>query len=251
VPVTKRQIALLAPYLVGDKPTHRNQDGTREWHLRCPLHPDEKRSASLNVDKGVFYCFKCGGLPITALIRQQPDWLDLNQRQNGSKPDLSGEPTNKPRRRLTEGLIGGWHSALMSSPEALQWLFERRGINLETVEAYELGYRDGRIFTIPVRSESGEIWNVRYYDPRPDKGGTKIWGETGYNSPPRLYPIQVLNASPDSVLISEGEWDCLLALQNGYQAVTRTASAMTWHYDWNEWFKDRTVFLVPDRDKDG
>jgi hypothetical protein len=190
-------------------------------------------------------------MPITALMRQKDDWVDPGHSRNGSRPDADGQPENKPQRVITEGHIGGWHSALMSNESAQQWLYERRGISLETIEQYELGFRDDSIYTIPVRSEAGDIWNIRYYDPNPRGERRKIWSESGYGNPPRLYPIAVLNADPEAVLIGEGEWDILLALQNGYQSVTRTAGANHWNTEWNEWFKDRTVYIVQDRDEEG
>ena len=90
MPVTQRQIRLLAPYLEGDRPTHINRDKetgteTREWYLKCPLHEDNKRSASLNIEKGVYYCNVCGGMPVTALIRRKAEWLPVrNAGDNGS-----------------------------------------------------------------------------------------------------------------------------------------------------------------------
>lgn len=254
MPVTKRQIRLLAPYLVGDKPTHRNQDGSREWNIHCPLHGDKKRSASLNVDKAVFYCNRCGGMPITKLIRLKSEWVDpgaASQNGNGFHPDLNGEPDTKPRRKLTEGLVGGWHSALMSDDAALQWLRERRGIASDILETYEIGLKESKLYTIPVRDAEGNLLNVRYYNPRPQGEQSKMFSEYGYGSPPHLYPISVLNKKPEYVLLGEGEWDVLLANQLGFPAVTKTAGATTWHSEWNSWFEGMTVYLVPDRDDDG
>jgi len=250
VTATQRQIRLLAPYLVGDKPTHRNQDGTREWHIHCPIHGDVKRSASINVDKGVFFCWRCGGMPITALIRRKDEWLPPGASANGSDPNLNGQP-DKPRRRLTEGMVGGWHSALMSDDAAQQWLRERRGITPETLEKYEIGLKEGKLYTIPVRDAEGNLLNVRYYNPRPQGESPKMFSEYGYGSPPQLYPIASLNEKPDTVLIAEGEWDTLLALQHGFSAVTKTSGATTWRSEWNGWFEGKTVYLIPDRDDDG
>jgi hypothetical protein len=254
--VTTRQIRALAPYLEGDKPTHINTDRdtgeqTREWNLRCPLHDDHTRSASINVDKGLFWCAKCGGMPVTALIRRQDEWQHVSMNGNGRVPNLNGQPESKPIRVLSEGMIAGWHSALMANPSALQWLRETRGLRSDTVVENELGLHDGRLYTIPVRSSDREIWNVRYYNPRPGSEARKIWSETGYGSPNRLYPIRIFNEDPREVIIGEGEWDVLLALQFGYTAVTRTGAADVWLAEWGEWFKDRVVYLGHDCDEKG
>ena len=253
MPVTQRQIRQLAPYLEGDAPTHINVDKvtgaeTREWNLVCPLHPDQTRSASLNIDKGVFYCFVCGGMPITALIRRHDEWLP---REGGGNPDLNGKAPKAKQRVLTDGMIAGWHSALVSNEAALRWLKERRGLSMESITRFQLGYENGRLYTIPVRSEAGEIWNVRFYNPNPQGETRKIWSEPGYGSPARLFPINILNSDPEEIIIGEGEWDVILALQFGYDAVTRTGAADVWDNAWGEWFTGRKVYLCHDRDKKG
>lgn len=248
--VTERQIRMLAEFLEGDHPTHTNNDGTREWNLKCPIHGDERRSASLNIDKGVFYCFKCGGMPVTKLIRMQEDWTSVSQ--NGHRrPDLSSDAPDKKTRVLSEGMIAGWHSGLMSNEAALQWLRERRGITAKTVASYEIGWDPAeKSYTIPVRSTDGEIWNVRYYNPTPREGRRKIWSEKGYGSPPRLYPVSAL-VNVEEVIIAAGEWDTLLALQFGYAAITRTAGENQWDNSWGELFAGKTVYICQDADAEG
>ena len=189
-------------------------------------------------------------MPITALIRRKEEWVDPGSRRNGHHPDLTAEPST-PRRKLSEGMVGGWHSALLSDENGQQWLRERRGINLDTIKRFEIGLKEGKLYTIPVRDAEGTLLNVRYYNPRPTGEQPKISSEYGYGSPPHLYPIEILNRKPKAVLLSEGEWDTLLAIQMGFDAVTKTAGATTWRSEWNSWFEDKTVYLVPDRDDDG
>lgn len=189
-------------------------------------------------------------MPITALIRRKEEWVDPGSRRNGHHPDLTAEPST-PRRKLSEGMVGGWHSALLSDENGQQWLRERRGINLDTIKRFEIGLKEGKLYTIPVRDAEGTLLNVRYYNPRPTGEQPKISSEYGYGSPPHLYPIEILNRKPKAVLLGEGEWDTLLAIQMGFDAVTKTAGATTWRSEWNTWFEDKIVYLVPDRDDDG
>src|SRR5215831_1355122 len=142
--VTSRQIRLLAPYLEGDHPTHINTDKetgetTREWNLHCPLHGDERRSASINLEKGLFWCARCGGMPVTALLRRKDDWVEFSLNGNVPNPDLGAAAPDKKQRMLSEGMIAGWHSALLSNEPALRWLKERRGLNVQTLHRYEIG----------------------------------------------------------------------------------------------------------------
>lgn len=253
--VTARQIRLLAPYLEGDRPTHVNTDretgeATREWNLHCPLHEDERRSASLNIDKGLFWCGRCGGMPVTALLRRKSEWVPFG-RNNGSNPNLSATAPERKTRVLSEGTIAGWHSALMSNEPALRWLKERRGLDLGILKEYEIGLNNGRFYTIPIRDLDRNIWNVRFYNPKPTDERRKIWSETGYGSPPRLYPMSIFEEDPEEIILGGGEWDILLVLQNGIPAITRTAGEDFWMAEWGEWFKGRTVYLAHDCDEKG
>ena len=110
--VTQKQIRLLTPFLEGDHPTHTNVDQetgevTREWNLRCPLHGDERRSASLNVDKGVFWCAVCGGMSLSTLIRRHDEWIGASD--NGYKNvGVNAGADEKQKRTLYIGKIARW-----------------------------------------------------------------------------------------------------------------------------------------------
>jgi len=65
----------------------------------------------------------------------------------------------------------------------------------------------------------------------------------------RLFPIE--NIKHDTILLTEGEMDCLLAIQMGYNAMTTTGGANTWRAQWNSLFKDKTVLICYDIDKAG
>jgi hypothetical protein len=241
--ISQRHIEALRPYLVGERP---RENG--EWDMYCPLHDDSKRSASLNVQTGLWYCQAgCGGGQVTTLLRQRERWLSpATARSNGYAP------TDKPPSSLTNGLIAGWASALTTNATSLQWLQERRGLNLETIVRYEIGWHpDKKVYTIPIRDPEGEIWNVRYYNPTPPPGRRKIWGEEGYNSPPRLYPISILDGDPDEIIIVEGEWDALLGIQCGYRCITRTGAADVWRGEWGELLANKVVYLAHDMDAKG
>jgi hypothetical protein len=77
---TKDQINLLRPYLVGERP---RDDG--EWDMHCPLHEDKKRSAQINFEKGVWFCYteQIGG-KVKELLEQIDNWVPSgNASQNG------------------------------------------------------------------------------------------------------------------------------------------------------------------------
>lgn len=247
VPTRSSWVKLLRPYLVGERP---REDG--EWDMHCPLHNDAKRSAQINFDKGVWYCHAgCGGGRIRDLMKQSSEFV--------SPPDplYNGGVSNKvrngtqPTKSITEAKVKGWHSALMSSPDALDELRTLRGLFDSTIVRFTIGWdRDKKAYTIPVRGEDGELLNIRRYQPRPPKGRRKVWGVENMNAP-RLYPIEVLKENPEEIIICEGEFDADITNQFGFPAITRTGSARVWRSEWNSLFKDKIVYLCHDMDESG
>lgn len=246
-PVLNRHIRELKPYLVGEKP---GENG--EWGMHCPLHEDEKRSASLNIESGEWYCFAgCGGGRVQDLIRRKAQWVAPDASSNGSMTGAAGVSVNtgSPNEHVSEGSIAGWHSALMSNDEALDELLTRRGLYTDTVIKFEIGWwADKRAYTIPVRGFEGEIWNVRLYDLNPRDVRRKIWSVGGMRAT-ELYPVSQLEA--DRIVICEGEWDALVTIQQGYAAITRTAAARVWNSAWSASFRDKLCFLCHDADHTG
>lgn len=240
---TEEHLKALAPYVAGGRPDERG-----EVEMYCPIHDDAKRSASLNVKMGVWYCHAgCGGGSIRQLVEDGRDRFvppegRVTQARPSARPSTrSVLPAKKNVRR--------WHRRLMEDAEAQTRLLRTRGITVKTMRRARIGW-DGKWYKIPVWGPDRELWNVRTYDPA--AAGTdrrKIWGVRGMNHP-RLFPISsVLKAEPgDPIIICEGEWDALLALQTGYLAITRTGAAKVWRPDWSDYFRDLRVFICHDQD---
>lgn len=243
MPVSNRQIRALRPYLLGEAP---KENG--EWDMYCPLHEDSTRSASLNVHSGQWYCFAgCGGGNLTTLIRDKSRWVSPGVASTNGSPGRRS--TENPEEIITEAKIRAWNAVLLSDEVMLDEIVSTRGIMTKTVEQFEIGWdRDKRVFTIPVRGPEGEIWNVRRYDPYAPPDRRKIWSVKGMR-PAELYPVSQLEN--DRIVIGEGEWDILATIQNGYPAITRTASAQTWKSEWSGQFKDKVVYLAHDCDATG
>lgn len=230
----------------------RGEDNHREYDMYCPLHEDTNRSATLDIDKGLWYCHKgCGGGPVEQLIRQQENWLDPPTNGNRSR-STNGSSNGEPSEEITEAKVKGWVQSLISSPAELEELMASRSLEEETLTAYEIGWdRDRNAYTIPVRGDDEEIWNLRRYQINPPAGRRKIWSVKNMGTP-RLYPLSVLTEDdPDEIIICEGEWDALLTIQMGFPAVTRTASAGTWDSSWGRYFQGKTVYLIHDMDDAG
>ena len=235
----------LEPFL---EPTGPNQD--HEWGMKCPLHDDNKRSASLNIEKAVWYCQACDlGGPVGDLVRE------MRRHTNGQNGTGPGHKQERKQERTdqfpyTDDQVRAWNAALLGTAEVLEPLQKRRGLTTETLAHFEIGW-DGRseAYTIPIRNADGELVSIRWYQLDPPDDRRKIWGVKGWGEPV-LYPIDEL-IEADDIVWCEGEWDALLTIQNGYSAITRTGGAKVWKQEWAPLFAGMTVYVCQDADTDG
>lgn len=246
--VTDKQLRTLRPYLQGEKP---KQNG--EWDMHCPLHIDGNRSASLNVEKGVWICYYgCGAGTVARLMRMQDDWVEPTKL--GSGPSSSGSRSagaSLSANAPTSAHVAGWSSALLSANGTLDDFLKARALDRDTLRQHLIGYDSGqKAYTIPVFGPEGEIQNVRFYQLKPQNDRRKIWSVANMGRP-QLYPLNVLEADPREIVICEGELDALATNQRGIPAITRTASATTWDVSWNQAFKGRRVYVIQDTDEAG
>jgi len=245
---TAEQLDKLAPYMNGARP-----DSRGEIEMHCPLHSDTRRSASVNVEMGVWYCHAgCGGGSLRHLIDAEDTWVPVDGRQTSQSafaaPRLSSRLLPKPSPRQ----IRRWHRRLMNSDERLDFMKARRGLERWTLRKARIGF-DGRHYRIPIYSPEGKLWNVRTWDPEPKDERRKIWSVRGMGRS-RLYPASLIERTQpgDAVILCEGEWDALLAIQYGFLAVSRTDGAgKPWHHEWDVAFAGLRVFMCHDLDKAG
>lgn len=231
---------LLEPYLAGG---YERENGDLDLH--CPIHGDKRRSAVVNFKTKEWYCNSCeDGGSLSGLIARRAEWL----------PPAGGSanPTKKGRTLPLpdSARLDGWQSALIGNEGALEWLETKRGINLETIQKYGIGW-DGRRYAMPIYDEKGILRNIRCYSSVLDP---KILNWPGWGSPPRLFPMATLLGDPKVIFICEGEWDALLANQQGIPTVTGTGGVKSmgrWYGNWSDWFRDRVVFICFDCDDEG
>lgn len=138
------------------------------------------------------------------------------------------------------------HHILSQNKDVLKFLGTKRGILLETVKRFKLGWDSERIW-IPIFDKVGNCINVRKY-----LSGAKdlkmVPYAEGYNMA-RLFPVE--NLASDWVLLCEGEMDCILACQYGYPAITATGGAGTWTEDFTLLLTGKRVVVCYDTDKAG
>lgn len=115
-------------------------------------------------------------------------------------------------------------------------LRDKRGLTDETLRRFLIGW-DGERVTLPVYDENNDLVNIRRYKWNSYEDSYKMTnyedevGNTfGEN---RIYGIEHLyDESVDTIVWSEGEWDRILAEQNGFKACTATAGASNFRFEW-------------------
>lgn len=247
--LAKRYLEVLSPYLEAGDPNDQDEIG-----MRCPLHNDSKRSASVNVEKGLWFCNACNlGGPVKDLVKtiEQGGAAHHGQGDSSSKRSASSKRSDTTKVfPYTDNHVRAWQAQLQSNDEVRLALQDRRGLEAETIAEFEIGWDSSdRAYTIPIRDVNGELVNIRWYQLDPPDDRRKIWGVTGFNEP-KLYPVDELLESQE-IIWCEGELDALICIQNGLPAITRTGGAKVWKPEWASEFVGKDVYVCQDTDKDG
>lgn len=215
----------------------------------CPLHHDTNASFTVNRETDAWYCHGCdkGGHYIEFI----ENYFDVSRETavNAVSRWQEHQVWNFPTEIYVEECV----AALKRRPAALDELHSF-GITDEAMDKYQIGWDDIRV-TIPIRSRTNRIINVRKYLP-PSKrfvgsGNAKVIG-IKYLNDCRFFPYSVFKECPidEPLYIVEGEKDCLVALSQGLYAVTGTGGT-TIPLDELEMFKDRKVVIMTDSDSAG
>ncbi len=130
------------------------------------------------------------------------------------------------------------------TPRIRKWLNDRQ-ISDAVLQSAHIGF-DGRI-VIPVFENGKLAFNKYRRDPRCDEG-PKYTYDSGSHA--TLFGIDAA-ASSESIVICEGEFDCLVLRSKGIPAVTSTGGAGTFKEDWVHHFLQKEVFVCFDNDKAG
>jgi hypothetical protein len=147
------------------------------------------------------------------------------------------------------------HSRHAQQQERVIDALKTRGLWLGSESAR--GWRE-IVTTYDYRNENGAlIYQAVRYVPkdflqrRPDGRGSWIWNLDGVHRV--LYHLpELLAASPDEIVfIVEGEKDADALAARGLVATTNPGGAGKWRDEYNEYFRDRSVALLPDNDETG
>jgi hypothetical protein len=205
----------------------------KEIIAKCPFHIEQKASFTIRKEDDVFNCFGCevSGRGFLSFFAQLYSVSKL----------YAGDYLEKPPSRVPNSDIDSWHKNLIRNLPLLQGLEKERGLNLETVKKYKLGW-EGKSLCIPIRGIEFFI-NVR----KKSKDSLFSYGKGyGYN---QLFPLE--NLKKDPIIIFEGEPDTLLANQLGLPGITFTLGASNFNDALLSCFENKEVYICYDIDKAG
>lgn len=199
----------------------------------CPFCLDDRFHLYMSASAGVYHCKKCSSKGsfiqfqqhlgdvqgITSTHKQQYNTVDINQ-------------------------LNKFHKQLLESPVALKFL-EKRGINTDSIEKFNLGYDDGWLI-IPHYIEKTPA-SIKY---------RKIIGKEFKrmkDTPSVLFNVDNLDYSKKYIIIVEGEFDAIKGTQENIpNIVATTLGAESFPYDWMKYLEPfETVYICFDSDEVG
>jgi hypothetical protein len=246
-------LAFYNEYVQGIKPL-----GDDQYIGQCPLHDDENPSFAFNVKDGLWNCFSnCGGGNVFSFLEKKENLSSKQERVQFLCKKLGIELTEDDytlEGKIEEDIWKNWHKSLVGNKAVLDVLLQKRGITLETVKQFKLGFYRNRL-TIPVFDSEGVCRNVRQYSFIGKKVANKLInysdGSEYSFGRMRLFPIENV-LTHKKILLCEGEPDTLLANQMGFKAMTVTSGAGSWNKAWShKYFKGKQVWICFDIDAAG
>jgi 5S rRNA maturation endonuclease (ribonuclease M5) len=223
--------------------------GSVEPRLKSPLRADTNPSFTVNKDTGAWFDHGSddGGNHIVSF---HAEWQGVTLEEAAKEIYAQFIHPVIPSER-----VAGWAASLKKTPSLVGYLTGKRLIVPRIIQQFEIGVSGDR-YTIPIRNEFGSFINAKLYKPggKPKMLNYKVPEEIrSYGSPAMLYPLSVLEHTPDEepIVVCEGEWDVLALLSLGIMAVTSTCGAKSWPRQYNELFRNRRVVVAYDNDEDG
>ncbi len=126
----------------------------RNFKALCPFHSEKTPSFIINAEKQIFYCFGChvGGNVISFVMKQEnmtfPEAARMLADRAGIRIPASGDDKSRNLRetifQINDEACAFFHANLLKASSAgarsAQNYLKKRGVDLNTVKAFRLGY---------------------------------------------------------------------------------------------------------------
>lgn len=161
-------------------------------------------------------------------------------------PAVTNKPKpEKPKLTLSMDTIATWHDTM---PQQRRAYWRQRGLTEASIDRFLLGW-DGKRYTIPALYRGIPFGVKRRQSDIDDGLEAKYVSITG--SRVGIFNSDVLWTAQDAI-ICEGEIDCMLLCQAGYNAVTSTGGAGSWRDEWARFFAGvQRIYVLFDNDTPG
>ncbi|RJP60901.1 MAG: toprim domain-containing protein [Candidatus Auribacter fodinae] len=220
---------------------------------KCPFHDDNTNSFAFNKVELNWQCFAgCGKGSVFDFIMKQDNKSFSEVINNlADKFNLSKEKNSLPP--ISENLIDLWKENLISDNSKLSYLLEQRGLSLEIIKKYEIGWDNQRKrYSIPIRDHTGLLVNVRFYSPDKNPKIINYVNKLHRYGSVRLYGVnEIIDSNCNEIIVCEGEWDRLILRQHGFMAVTSTNGCQSFKKEWNRYFQNKHLIFIFDCDAPG
>lgn len=237
--------------------------GRTEITVRSPFRDDKHPSLAINAETGLWCDHGNGDAGDVIGFEQRMSRCDyttavenLARRAGviaGPPPKAEGVNNKEPQSHGNKADAVSWSVALFEScGVAARAFLNERGLTDETLKQHVIGY-DAELHAVivPLTFQDDEVVSLKkmFFDVQGWRlrDGKKDFRNYG---PATLYCSELVK-DVESVIVCEGELDCLLLRQHGFDAVTGTSGAGTWKLTWSEQLQGMDATLVFDSDDAG
>jgi twinkle protein len=178
--------------------------------------PDTEQKFNINVETGLWRCWhsnRCG---------KSGTFWQL-QKDLGDEPQGLQDSVKKVRRQYASVSQNGVHTA---NSDTLKWLASRK-LTAETARRFSIGQTEGGEITFPYLRDN-RLVNRKY------RRLPKSFRQEK-DAMPCLFARDLVTKDADTLLIVEGELDCLAAWQYGLEAVSVPSGASDFRWVGEEW----------------
>jgi DNA primase len=246
---------------------------------KCMFHAGDHEASFTIYPNGTYFCFGCDvwGDAVTFLVEYKGMTFDEAVAHVGAdyklrtadKPQVIKVKNTLDTYKFLYDVCEQYHQFLMGMPGALQYL-EKRGLTMETIQKYKLGYTDGRVLHLDwawdqqlaleiglINKNGFELLSHRITIPNLTEEGFAdfVIGRTVTNDKIKYLGARIskpihgfyeVRHSP-ILFLAEGQFDWLTLRQWGYPAAVvggthLTRSNLTL-------IRDKKIIIVPDLDE--
>lgn len=253
----------------------------KRWVAVCPFHEgDRDPSFTLYEETDTYYCFGCSawGDAIKFLVdykglsyKDAAEYVGADYKSRVKKTQVIKITRTVDTWKLLADVTDQYHEFLLGMPGALDYL-QRRGLSMETIKRYRLGYTDGRVLNLQwaedvalaqeiglLSTKNREMLSHRITIPNllGESEADFMIGRSvvndkvkylGIRMPKPVFGFYEVRHSP-VLFLAEGQFDWLALRQWGYPAVVLGGTHLPRYHE--NLLVDKTLVIVPDQDRVG